>query len=1709
MNFKQMITGITAVLCLGTGGYGQTELIQNGDFTGTGAPWIFELYGGAATGSVSNNEYMVSITQTSDTVPAWTIVLHQCGFAMTNGHAYQLSYIAHASSNREIYTEINALTGTRRRTFWNNINLTTSKQRFTQTFIMTEPTYSSFCLEFECARSTPTVYLDSVSLKEVTGVPALGVTYPNGGEQLKPDTTIAITWLTASIVSNVKIDYSRDSGFTWQPIVASTPNTGTYNWTVPKYVGTTRCVVRVSEASTGTPWDRSNEVFTITGADTAVNLVKNGDFSQGQSGDNFWTSAFTSPAQGMGSVVNGEYNMVITNVGSSEPYAQLFQTGIYLLTGQAYEFSFDAYAFANKQITVQLQNYPFSRKYSINTSVQLTTIKQNFVFTFLYTDTANFKNDLRFQGGLTETDFYIDNVKLRAVNRDFLQISWPNGGQAWSPGTLQSISWYSSGSITNVKLEYSIDSGSTWKNIIASTPNTGTYSWTIPNDPSTRCLCRISDAADGTPADTSDAKFTLLPLPAITVTSPNGGETWLPGSSHYITWTTVGTVGNLKIEYTTDNGSTWTVIDPLTSNDGVYTWTVPSTLSTQCKVRVTDASGSPTDMSNAVFSIVPTITVTSPNGGETWYTGSSNPITWTNAGFTGNVNIDYSTNNGSTWTSVASNIGNTGTYSWTVPSTPSTSCKVRVSDASTGTPTDMSNAVFTITSGSLSVQYPNGRELFAVGAQRLIAWNSAGSVGNIKLEYSTDSGVTWKSIATSVANTGRYDWTVPNDASARCKVRASDAADGDPVDVSDSVFSIVTSVDFPADEVKNGDFGTGTTSWGLYTATAGAATGSVVNGEYFIDIVNSSGAYTWYIYLFQTGLQLIQGEQYVLSFDAYSSRQRTIGVNMEMPPSYTIHVSEHTVPLATAKHTYVTSFTMTQPGDTAKIAFLCAMDSGDVYIDNVKLSRTSVATSIAVTSPNGGEAWIPASSHNITWTSTGSIANVKIEYTSNNGTSWNTVVASTPNTGTYAWTIPSVSSTQCKVRVSDASGGTPSDASDAMFTIGNSITVTSPNGGENWAAGSSQNIAWTTTGTVGNVKIDYSTDNGSTWNEIVASTSNTGTRAWTVPAVASTQCKVRISDALSGTPSDASDAVFTINNTKTITVTSPNGGETWVAGSTHDITWTSTGGVGNVKIEYSSDNGSTWNEIVAGTSNSGTRSWTLPYITSSQCKVRVGDALTGIPSDESNAVFTIATVATITVVAPNGGETWVVGDKDTVKWTTTGTLANVRILYSTNNGTDWYTLVSSTPNTGAYPWQVTDIPSAQCRIMVFDPSVGTPTDQSDTTFTIIRPQSVIAKTGWNMVSFNMQPKDSSCTTVFGVLRGNVLVKNNAGQTYWPAYGINTIGSVATGQGYKLYTDTLDTIVISGQPYTVSATPISLSAGWNMTAYLPQASMSITTALTGIASQITIVKNNAGLVYWPDYSVNTIGTMNPGEGYKVCMKQAATLTYPSGGFAKKAAVADKSIVLPLAKHYALSKNTGASATILATNVLMNGVPAPDGAEVGAYEGDGNLVGSGVVMKGVTAFSVWGDDPQTKDKDGLAPAEAIVLKVWDGADDYELDMETKGRLTYNDDAIMMGKFLVPEKFFIKKFAMHSVYPNPFRGMVRIAFDVPYVKGRETQNLAINVYSISGRLVEKIASGQYGAGHYTISWNGAGTGAGLYIVQMKAAGYENRMRLVKVRY
>jgi hypothetical protein len=93
--------------------------------------------------------------------------------------------------------------------------------------------------------------------------------------------------------------------------------------------------------------------------------------------------------------------------------------------------------------------------------------------------------------------------------------------------------------------------------------------------------------------------------PSVTVTAPNGGETWYAGDSEIIRWSTFGNIGSyVKIEISRNGGSTWSTITSSTPNDGYYARTVSSPTTSTARIRITSTSTtSYTDTSDANFTI--------------------------------------------------------------------------------------------------------------------------------------------------------------------------------------------------------------------------------------------------------------------------------------------------------------------------------------------------------------------------------------------------------------------------------------------------------------------------------------------------------------------------------------------------------------------------------------------------------------------------------------------------------------------------------------------------------------------------------------------------------------------------------------------------------------------------------------------------------------------------------------------------------------------------------------------------------------------------------------------------------------------------------------------------------------------------------------------------------------------------------------------------
>lgn len=167
----------------------------------------------------------------------------------------------------------------------------------------------------------------------------------------------------------------------------------------------------------------------------------------------------------------------------------------------------------------------------------------------------------------------------------------------------------------------------------------------------------------------------------------------------------------------------------------------------------------------------------------------------------------------------------------------------------------------------------------------------------------------------------------------------------------------------------------------------------------------------------------------------------------------------------------------------------------DISSNTFKINPSS---SISVTSPNGGENWVRGKKYEIKWGYTGTPGSyVKIELLKA-GVLVGIVTSSTPNDGSYNWTIWSGRKlgSDYKIRVTSTSNPYYTDTSDNYFTIGG-INVISPNGGENWLRGVAHDIKWNSLGISGNVKIQL-LKSGVVVGTVTSSTPNDGSFIWTI-----------------------------------------------------------------------------------------------------------------------------------------------------------------------------------------------------------------------------------------------------------------------------------------------------------------------------------------------------------------------------------------------------------------------------------------------------------------------------------------------------------------------------------------------------------------------------------------------------------------------------------
>lgn len=136
----------------------------------------------------------------------------------------------------------------------------------------------------------------------------------------------------------------------------------------------------------------------------------------------------------------------------------------------------------------------------------------------------------------------------------------------------------------------------------------------------------------------------------------------------------------------------------------------------------------------------------------------------------------------------------------------------------------------------------------------------------------------------------------------------------------------------------------------------------------------------------------------------------------------------------------------TNPVGGVNFAFPGNDYSNSRFLRHLRVTPNPGNINMRLLMPNGLEQLQGNSTEGIVWyrRPASGIDSVRIQLSTNGGLSWSTVAPAVPNTGSYSWKTPGVSSPTCRIRISDAGAGVDADTSNANFSLAYTPVILTP-----------------------------------------------------------------------------------------------------------------------------------------------------------------------------------------------------------------------------------------------------------------------------------------------------------------------------------------------------------------------------------------------------------------------------------------------------------------------------------------------------------------------------------------------------------------------------------------------------------------------------------------------------------------------------------------
>ena len=1204
-------------------------------------------------------------------------------------------------------------------------------------------------------------------------------------------------------------------------------------------------------------------------------------------------------------------------------------------------------------------------------------------------------------------------IAMAQYNFAEIQVLSPNGGEIWEQGETYEITWASVNFTGNVNVNIT-KPPFTNISLAPNIANTGSWAWTIPAAFATGAYkIKVTGVTPGDPFDSSDGTFTVsepLPDPIIVINEIMYNPAGSLGVDDYFEYIELYNNSGFNVDlsgWSFAQGFTYVFDEGTILMDANYL----------VVARVPDSIIAHYGITNVV----------GPFSGALGNSGETVELVDANA-----VSIDIVTyDDGGDWPSepdgngpslelMDPNFDNSLSESWAA------------SLIDNGTP-GMQNSVFG--AELLTLVAPNGWETFEQGSSQEITWTYSGFDGDLMIKLIDVILEDTTTLATNVpVEYGLWDWEVAGNLTpgANYKIMIAEITDGEPMDESDAVFSVVELI-IPVITLTSPNGGE---AWAQGTAHEITWTSEFVESDVKIELNDGAKALTLIAdsiavanktFTWDIPADLAAGDAYTIVISGMESGDPTdesdavFSIIAPMPiPDLVINELMYDSPgydnewceiynredvAVDLEGFYLLDSDDTHPPVTFPAGY--SIQPGQYFTVSLEL----LALPLHFTPDFVGNAgWSLGNSGDDLrlFDPSGQLVN-NVNFT--DAAPWPTEPDG--NGPTLSLLDPMLdNSLPENWAASTQDLGTPGAVN---FGTVPEITVTAPNGGEAINQGTNFDITWNYVNFDGTVMIELMTAEKASSTLAYAPAADQ-TYVWEVTQDVAENYLIKISDSLTGEPMDESDVVFSIVPPAVlpdivineIMYNAPESG-------TDTLEFIELYNNGDIAVNLENWYFSQGVDLVFPSYELAPGAF---VITAYSAEVMLNNF--GVEAIEWTGGGLKNSGETIELLNDSGAQVDIVPFDDGGLW------PNAPDEY----GPSLALIDASSNNELPESW-------ASETVFAFDHPVGIPVYASPEAANFSTPgQGILISSGWEGVSTYLSLNDPSVANNMDVVLNDLVVMQDFSSLYFPEYGINTIGNWNNDKGYQLKLNNTRYTVLYGEPATDKT--VSLSAGWNGLPVLSSCDVETATLFGGINEIIFVKEMGGDGVYWPAGTWFTLDYLKPGKAYFIKVSGAVDITFPE--CAVKSSVETSHNTFINTTSWNDVSYTAASHTFgIDKNALTM---FTEGDVIGVFTNDGLCAGMVNVSKTSVALMAWADDVYTNQLDGFAENSTLNFKMFVSSKGEAIDLIPTYDADYDSDGVYISHgisrildFKAGTTGISETETSVSVYPNPTSGMLNI--------------------------------------------------------------------------